>query len=63
MVFGVLVDVPIIVGGFLLMMIYRKKLSIMFARVPLPLLATSLLVAVPLIILEEQIDCLHARLV
>jgi hypothetical protein len=60
MVFGILIDVPIIVGVFIVMMICRKELSSFLARIPLPVLATSILVSVPLIILEEQIDCMPA---
>jgi hypothetical protein len=58
MVFGVLLDVPIMVGGYLFMAVYRRQLAAKLARVPLPLLATSVLLSVPLIIVEEQIDCM-----
>ncbi len=60
MVFGVLIDVPTIVGGFLIMLYYRKKLTSILARVPLPSLVTCVLISIPLIILEEQIDCMPA---
>ena len=60
MVFGVLIDVPIIVGGFLIMLFYRKQLTSILARIPLPALATCVLISIPLIILEEQIDCMQS---
>ena len=60
MVFGALIDVPLIVGGFLLMFRYRKRLALTILRVKLPPLALYLLLSVPLIIFEEQIDCMPA---
>lgn len=58
MVFGILIDVPIIVGGFLIMLFYRGRLTSILAKIPLPALATCVLISIPLIILEEQIDCM-----
>lgn len=58
MVFGVLIDVPLIVGGFLIMLFYRRRLTTILGRVPLPALATCVLISIPLITLEEQIDCM-----
>lgn len=60
MVFGVLIDVPLIVGGFLLMFRYRERLALTILRVKLPPLALCLILSVPLIIFEEQIDCMPA---
>ena len=60
MVFGFLIDVPIVVGGYFFMLVYRKQLVLRLAKVPLPLLATSLFLSVPLIIVEEQIDCMSS---
>jgi len=60
MVFGALVDVPLVVGGFLLMFRFRKKLALTILRVKLPPLALYLILSVPLIIFEEQIDCMPA---
>ena len=60
MVFGAIIDVPLIVGGFLLMFRFRKKLAIAILRVKLPPLALYLILSVPLIIFEEQIDCMPA---
>src|SRR2546426_12487447 len=60
MVFGALIDVPLIVGGFLLMFRFRKKLALNILRVKLPPLALYLILSVPLIIFEEQIDCMPA---
>ena len=58
--FGILIDVPLIVGGFLLMFRFRKKLALNILRVKLPPLALYLILSVPLIIFEEQIDCMPA---
>ena len=58
MVFGILIDVPLIVGGFLLMFRFRKKLALAILRAKLPPLALYLVLSVPLIIFEEQIDCM-----
>ena len=60
MVFGAIIDIPLIVGGFLLMFRFRKKLAIAILRVKLPPLALYLILSVPLIIFEEQIDCMPA---
>lgn len=40
------------------MLFYRKRLTSVLARVPIPAPATCVLVSIPLIILEEQIDCM-----
>jgi len=58
--FGILIDVPLIVGGFLPMFRFRKKLALDILRVKLPPLALYLMLSVPLIIFEEQIDCMPA---
>jgi hypothetical protein len=58
LVFGPLIDVPLIVGGFLLMFRYRKRLALTILRVKLPPLALYLLLSIPLIIFEEQVDCM-----
>lgn len=62
MVFGALIDVPLIVGGFVLMLVYRKQLAQRILRIGgrLPLLGMYLLLSVPLIIFEEDIDCMQA---
>jgi len=60
LVFGALIDVPLIVGGFLLMFRFRKKLALDILRVKLPPLALYMILSVPLIIFEEQIDCMLA---
>jgi len=60
LVFGALIDVPLIVGGFLLMFRYRNRLALTILRVKLPPLALYLLLSIPLIIFEEQIDCMPA---
>jgi len=60
LVFGIFIDVPLIVGGFLLMFRFRKKLALDILRVKLPALALYLILSVPLIIFEEQINCMLA---
>jgi hypothetical protein len=60
LVFGILIDVPLIVGSFLLMFRFRKKLELDILRLKIPSLALYLIVSVPLIIFEEQIDCMPA---
>jgi hypothetical protein len=60
LVFGILIDVPLIVGGFLFMFRFRKRLALTILRVKLPPLALYLILAIPLIIFEEQIDCMPA---
>lgn len=60
LVFGALIDVPLIVGGFVLMYRYRGRLSHEVLRVKLPPFALCLILSVPLIIFEEQIDCMPA---
>jgi hypothetical protein len=60
LVFGALIDVPLILGGFLLMFRYRKKLALDILKVKLPPLALCMILSVPLIIFEEQINCMQA---
>ena len=42
------------------MLVYRGKLTNAIARIKLPLLALSTLLSIPLIIFEEQINCMPA---
>jgi hypothetical protein len=60
LVFGALIDVPLIVGGFVLMYRFRARISHEILKVKLPPLALYLILSVPLIIFEEQIDCMPA---
>lgn len=62
MVFGVFIDVPLIVGGFVLMLVYRKPLTqrLLTAQGRMPSLGLYLLLSIPLIIFEEGIDCMPA---
>lgn len=60
MVFGILIDVPLIVGSFAIMLVYRRQLTNVITRIKLPLFALSILLSVPLIIFEEQINCMTA---
>jgi hypothetical protein len=57
MVFGIFIDVPLLTIPFLLMLRFRKRLSNVILRLRLPLIALYILLAVPLLIFEEQIDC------
>jgi len=60
LVFGIFIDVPLIVGIFVLMLVYRRQLTNIVTRIKLPLLALSILLSIPLIIFEEQINCMTA---
>ena len=57
MVFGVFIDVPLLAGTFAIMLVYRRQLTRALLRFHVPPLALYLLLSVPLIIFEEQIDC------
>jgi hypothetical protein len=57
MVFGVFIDVPLLTVPFFLMLRFRKRLSITISRLRLPPIALYVLLALPLLIFEEQIDC------
>ena len=57
MVFGVFIDVPLLTIPFLLMVKFRNRLSNEISRLRLPGIALYFLLAVPLLIFEEQIDC------
>ena len=58
MVFGIFIDVPLLTVPFLLMLRFRKRLTITISRLKLPAIALYVLLAVPLLIFEEQIDCM-----
>ncbi len=60
MVFGIFIDVPLIVGGFAIMFRFRKQLSREMLRLKIPSFALYLLTTVPLIIFEEDINCMTA---
>ncbi|HME19457.1 MAG TPA: hypothetical protein VKF15_06970 [Nitrososphaerales archaeon] len=60
MAFGPAIDIPFIVGGFVLMAVYRKRLSSAILRIGLPAVLLFVLVSIPLIIVEEDIDCMPA---
>jgi hypothetical protein len=57
LLFGIFIDVPLLTVPFLLMLRFRKRLSITISRLRLPVIALYLILAVPLLIFEEQIDC------
>ncbi len=58
MVFGVFVDVPLLTLAFVAMFRFRKRLTSALVKVRVPPLAMYLVLSVPLIIFEEQIDCM-----
>jgi hypothetical protein len=58
MVFGIFVDVPLLTLTFVAMFWFRKRLTSALAKVRLPPLAMYMILSVPLIIFEEQIDCM-----
>jgi hypothetical protein len=58
-VFGVFIDLPLIAGGFFIMFRFKMKFARVILRVKHPPLALSDSLA-PLIIFEEQIDCMPA---
>ncbi len=58
MVFGVFVDVPLLTLTFVAMFRFRKRLTSALVKVRVPPLAMYLVLSVPLIIFEEQIDCM-----
>ena len=58
MVFGVFIDVPLLTIPFLLMVKFRGRLTSEISKLRLPLIALYVLLAVPLLIFEEQIDCM-----
>lgn len=60
MVFGFLIDVPLLTITFILLLVLRKRIAGETARTRLPRFLLYLLVAAPLIVFEEQIDCMPA---
>ena len=59
-VFGAFIDVPIIVGGFVFMAVFRRRLSSAILGTRTPAVLLFALSAIPLIVLEEDIDCMPA---
>ena len=60
MVFGVFIDVPLLTIPFLLMIKFRGRLTSEISKLRLPLIALYVLLAIALLIFEEQIDCMPA---
>ena len=60
MVFGIFIDVPLLTIPFLLMIKFRGRLTSEISKLRLPLIALYVLLAIPLLIFEEQIDCMPA---
>ncbi len=58
MVFGIFVDVPLLTLTFVAMFRFRKRATRALASAKVPPLAMYLILSVPLIIFEEQIDCM-----
>jgi hypothetical protein len=58
MVFGIFIDVPLLVVPFVLMIVWRKKIPRQILRIHAPPLVLCILLSIPLIIFEEQIDCM-----
>src|ERR1700691_228861 len=59
-VFGPLLDIPLIVGTFALMFRFRKRIAGRLRRVRAPRLLIFVLLCVPLIVFEEDINCMPA---
>ena len=57
MVFGVFIDVPLLTLSFLAMLRFRKRMTRTLTRLGLPPLGLYMILSVPLIIFEEDIDC------
>ena len=60
MVFGFFIDVPLLTISFAIIAVFRMKLAGALTANRLPHFLLFLLAAVPLIIFEEQIDCMPA---
>ena len=60
MAFGPLIDLPLIVITFLLLVRYRGRLANRIRRIALPAFVLCALTSIPLIWVEEQIDCMPA---
>lgn len=60
MVFGVFIDVPLLTIPFVLMIKFRGRLTSEISKLRFPLIALYVLLAIPLLIFEEQIDCMPA---
>ena len=60
MVFGIFIDVPLLTIPFILMIKFRGRLTSEISKLRLPLIALYVLLAIPLLIFEEQIDCMPA---
>jgi len=50
MVFGVFIDAPLLTGTFVLMMVFRKRLTGAVVRLGLPVIVLYALTSIPLII-------------
>ncbi len=57
MVFGILIDVPLLLVTFALLYVCRARITALVSRLSAPPILLSVLTAVPLVIFEEQINC------
>jgi hypothetical protein len=57
-VFGAVIDVPLVVGAFMVTAVFRKRFARVIRRVKLPLFLLFLLTSVPLVVFEEDINCM-----
>lgn len=56
--FGAVIDVPLVVGAFMVTAVFRKRFARAIRRVKLPLFLLFLLTSVPLVVFEEDINCM-----
>jgi hypothetical protein len=57
-VFGIFIDVPLLTVPFILMLVFRKRFAGALVGTGVPRMVLYLLLCVPLIVFEEQIDCM-----
>lgn len=57
MVFGILIDVPLLLGSFALLFAYRRRITGLISRLSAPPILLCVLTAIPLVVFEEQINC------
>lgn len=58
MVFGVYIDVPLIVGTFAVMFALRRRVARSLGRIKVPAPVLYILLSVVLIIVEEDVNCM-----
>ncbi|HME19727.1 MAG TPA: hypothetical protein VKF15_08340 [Nitrososphaerales archaeon] len=60
MVFGAVIDVPLIVGTFVIMLAFGRRLARALGRTRVPLILPYILISALLIVFEEDINCMPA---